>query len=454
MPAKYEYILIVMARRRRKKLPSEPIDVMIHGMGHDGRGVGKTDAGKTVFVDMALPGEKVTMQYTYTRSQFDEGRAIAVLEAASERVEPECPHFGICGGCSMQHLAHEAQIEYKKSTLYELMAHQAEATDYEKLPTLQAEVWRYRRKARLGVKYVHKKETVLVGFREKRSSFITEISDCAILDQRVADLIEPLKALLTTLESRSTIPQIEVACGDEEVALVFRHLEPLPGSDLKALTEFAEQKAFHLYLQSGGPQTVVKITPDDGVHRLSYQLPEFDLKMQFHPMDFTQVNAELNKAMISRAMTLLAPEADETILDLFCGLGNFSLPIARSDAKVVAVEGDQQMVERGYENARLNNLDNVDFYAADLTQDFSEMSWGKEHFDKILIDPPRSGALEIVQKITQFNARKIVYVSCNPITLARDSKILLDAGYSLVSAGVMDMFPHTAHVESIALFEK
>ena len=443
-----------MARRRRKKIPSEPIDVAIHGLGHDGRGVGKTKAGKTVFVDMALPGETVTMQYTYTRSQFDEGRAIAVLEAAPERVEPDCPHFGICGGCSMQHLAHQAQIEHKKSTLHELMAHQAEATDYDKLPTLQSDVWRYRRKARLGVKYVHKKETVLVGFREKRSSFITEISDCLILDQRVADLIEPLKVMLTGLESRRSIPQIEVACGDEDVALVFRHLDPLPDSDLTALAEFSQEKQFHLYLQSGGPHTVEKITPNDDHLRLSYQLPEFDLTMQFHPMDFTQVNSELNKAMISRAMKLLDPQADETILDLFCGLGNFSLPIARSGAKVIAVEGDQQMVERGFENARLNQLDNVDFYAADLTQDYSQMAWGKEQFDKILIDPPRSGALEIVEKITQFNAQKIVYVSCNPITLARDSKILLDAGYSLVSAGVMDMFPHTAHVESIALFEK
>ena len=443
-----------MARRRRKKLPSEPIDVSIHGLAHDGRGVGKTSAGKTVFVDMALPGETVTMQYTNTRSQFDEGRTIAVLEAASDRVEPNCAHFGICGGCSMQHLAHEAQITTKQSTLQELLAHQAEADDYELLEPLQAEVWNYRRKARLGVKYVHKKETVLVGFREKRSSFITDISDCPIMDQRVASMIEPLKEFLTGLEARSTIPQIEVACGDEDVALVFRHLEPLSEEDHEALKDFAVRNDFHLYLQPGGPKTVTKVYPDDQQLRLQYVLANYDLAMQFHPMDFTQVNAELNRAMIDRAMALLEPDSNDTVLDLFCGLGNFSLPIARSGARVVAVEGDAEMVERGYENARLNGLSNVDFYAADLTADYATMSWAQETFDKILIDPPRSGALEIVNKITQFAAKRIVYVSCNPITLARDSKVLVDAGYTLVSAGVMDMFPHTAHVESIALFER
>lgn len=443
-----------MARRRRKKLPPEPIDVAIHGLAHDGRGVGKTPAGKTVFVDMALPGETVSMQYTNTRSQFDEGRTIAVIKAASDRVEPNCAHFGICGGCSMQHLAHEAQITTKQSTLTELLAHQAEADDYELLDPLQAQAWHYRRKARLGVKYVHKKQTVLVGFREKRSSFITEISDCPIMDTRVAKLIEPLKEFLTGLEARTFIPQIEVACGDEDVALVFRHLEPLSDTDQQALIEFAASQGFQLYLQSGGPKTVTKIYPDDQILRLQYELPDYDLTMQFHPMDFTQVNAELNRAMIDRAMALLEPNSEDTILDLFCGLGNFSLPIARSGARVVAVEGDAEMVKRGYENAELNDLSNVDFYAADLTADFSTMPWAQETFDKILIDPPRSGALDIVSKIAQFAAQRIVYVSCNPITLARDSKVLLDSGYKLISAGVMDMFPHTAHVESIALFER
>ncbi len=442
-----------MARRRRKKLPSEPVEVSIHGLAHDGRGVGKLAAGKTVFVDMALPGETVTMQYTNSRSQFDEGRTISVSQPAPERVEPHCAHFGICGGCSMQHMSHDSQIEYKQATLLELLSHETNGAEFDVLEPLQAEQWHYRRKARLGVKYVHKKQTVLVGFREKRSSFITEISDCPILDPRVAKLIIPLKSFLTELEARNTIPQIEVACGDDEVALVFRHLEPLSSSDLSALSEFARTHEFHLYLQSGGPKTVVKVVPEDDLLRCQYRLPEFDLAMRFHPMDFTQVNAQLNRVMIERAMTLLDPQPQETILDLFCGLGNFSLPIARSGARVVAVEGDSEMVDRGYENAQLNGVTNVEFFAADLTQEFAGMPWARETFDKILIDPPRSGALEIVSKITRFAARRIVYVSCNPITLARDSKVLVENGYKLVSAGIMDMFPHTAHVESIALFE-
>jgi 23S rRNA (uracil1939-C5)-methyltransferase len=443
-----------MTRRRRKKIPSEPIELSIHGLAHDGRGVGQTEAGKTVFVDMALPGERVAMKYTYSRSKFDEGRCIEVLEAANNRVAPDCDHFGICGGCSMQHLAHSEQIQHKQSILVELLKHQADVTDYKLLKPIQSQPWSYRRKARLGVKYVHKKQTALVGFREKRSAFIADISDCSVLDDRVSKLLLPLREMITTLDGRERIPQIEVACGDNKVALVFRHLDPLSAADEEKLTRFAKEQDFELYLQPGGPDSVTKIWPDDKNLRLDYELPDYDLTLGFHPMDFTQVNADINLKMLKQAMALLQPAEGERILDLFCGLGNFSLPIATSGAEVVAVEGDERMVHRGYENAKRNNLTNVSFHAADLTQDLTQMDWASAAFDKILIDPPRSGALEIVQDIHRFNANRIVYVSCNPITLARDTKVLLDSGYTLISAGVMDMFPHTAHVESIALFEK
>lgn len=443
-----------MGRRRRKKLPTEPVRVQIKSLGHDGRGVAQLDSGKTVFVDMALPGEDVEMVYTYSRSKFDEGRCTSVFEASEHRVEANCEKFGICGGCSMQHLEHGEQINHKQAILHELMEHQAGTTDYEHLEPIQAQAWGYRRKARLGVKYVHKKQTALVGFREKRSAFITDIAECPILDNRVSKLIPILKEVISSLDIRERIPQIEVACGDDDVALVFRHLEPLPEADVQSLVTFASDNNIDLYFQPKGPDSVTKIYPADDNYRLSYQLKDYDLTMSFHPMDFTQVNAEINVKMLAKAMSLLDPQPGERVLDLFCGLGNFSLPIASFGAEVVAVEGDERMVERGYENASANNLQNVSFHAADLTADITKAEWANQSFDKLLIDPPRSGALEIAQIIHRFNARRIVYVSCNPITLARDAKVLIDSGYKMISAGVMDMFPHTAHVESIALFEK
>jgi len=443
-----------MGRRRRQKLPKEPVKLTINALGHDGRGIGQLESGKTVFVDMTLPGEEVMFQYTNKRSTFDEGRCTEVLTASDKRVRPGCEFFGICGGCSMQHLDDNEQIMHKQNVLHELLKHQGGVSEFEPLEPVRDEIWGYRRKARLGVKYVHKKQTALVGFREKRSAFITNITSCSVLDKRVADLIMPLRAMISDLEGRERIPQIEVACGDDEVALVFRHLEPLSEADNKALIEFAKQHGFQLYYQPGGPDTVSKIEPADDLLRLSYKLPQFNLSMSFHPMDFTQVNAGINQKMLATAMQMLDPKDGERVLDLFCGLGNFSLPIASLGADVVAVEGDQRMVERGYENARANNLDNLEFYAADLTSDISQAPWAKQTFDKILIDPPRSGAFEMVQILPKFKANTIVYVSCNPITLARDAKVLAEHGYQLKSAGVLDMFPHTAHVESIALFQK
>ena len=444
-----------MARRRKRKvLPTESFKITIETLSHDGRGIAHHPDGKTIFIDAALPGEEVDYVYTNQRAKFDEGRCVKVHTANPERVTPKCEFFGVCGGCSMQHLSSDAQIELKQSILLEQLQHFGGTSAEEVLAPMKDATWAYRRKARLGVKYVHKKESVLVGFREKKSSFITHINDCPILDSRVSKLIMPLRELIEGMVAKEGIPQIEVACGDDSVALVFRHLQTLSKLDKQTLVDFAEQHSIELYLQSGGPSTVQKLYPEDGNERLSYKLDDFSLEMLFHPMDFTQVNTGINKKMLALAIELLDPQPDDRILDLFCGLGNFSLPIATRAGHVTAIEGDDSMVLRGRENALHNGVKNIDFYGANLAGEFYNEPWAKQGFDKLLIDPPRSGAYEIVQHLPAFGANRIVYVSCNPATLARDASVLIEQGYKMIKTGVMDMFPHTAHVESIALFVK
>ena len=442
-----------MARRKKKNKISEQVELTIDGLSHDGRGLSLRD-GKRVFVRGALPLEETLVEITSKRSRFEEGRVLEIYKASSDRVEPRCAHASICGGCSLQHMQSQTQIDLKQSVLIEQLEHFGGIEPDAILPPITGPQFEYRRKARLGVRYVHKKEEVLVGFREKGSSFITNMTQCEVMDARVGQLITPLRELIRTLAAYRTIPQIEVAMGDEHVALVFRHLEPLSEEDQQALIQFSKAHNLHLYLQPAGVSSVHKVWPEDSYLRLSYRMDEFDLEMQFHPMDFTQVNAAINTKMVSKALEFISPQPGERILDLFCGLGNFTLPLARSGAEVIGVEGSEAMVDRGYENANHNNLENASFYAADLTQDFKGKPWAEGGFDKILIDPPRSGALEIVQNIKQFKAKKIVYVSCNPATLARDSGELQKQGYQLESAGVLDMFPHTAHVESIAVFNR
>lgn len=442
-----------MARRRRKKqLPTEPVQIDIESLSHDGRGVGRID-GKATFVDAALPGETVMFQYTQQRGSFDEGRAIEVLKASDDRVEPRCAQASLCGGCSLQHMNPEAQIAMKQGVLLEQLQHFGELQPDEVLPPMTGPHYGYRRKARLGVKFVIKKDAVLVGFREKRNSFLAEIEQCHVLAKEVGLRFPEIKQLILGLESRSEIPQIEVAKGDDSVAVIVRHLKPLPEADLAKIVAFCQHNELQLYLQPGGNQTVHKVWPVEGEERLYYGLPAFDLNMRFHPNDFTQVNQEINQKMISQAVEFMDIQPGERVLDLFCGLGNFTLPLARKAAQVVGVEGDDAMVVRGRENAEHNGLSNVEFYGADLTQPFDGQPWGVAGFDKILIDPPRSGALEIVSKMTVFKPKRIVYVSCNPATLARDAGELKKQGYGLLKAGVMDMFPHTTHVESIAVFE-
>jgi len=446
-----------MSRRRRKVLPTEPVHCDVEKLSHDGRGIARQD-GKILFVDGALPGEKVMAKVVSTRSKFDELRTLEVLEAAPDRQTPPCEFADLCGGCSLQHMSSDAQIEFKENTLREQLAHFGGIEPEEWIAPLRPEsTLGYRRKARMGVRHVGARDSVLVGFREKRNSFLTDIDRCVVLDPRIGERILPLRELLHGMDAYARIPQVEVACGDDTAAMVFRNMDDLSSGDREKLIAFGQAHDLHIYLQPKGPDSVHRIWPEStgrDDERLSYRLEAFDLTMNFHPMDFTQVNAEINKVMIDRAVEWLDVQPDERVLDLFCGLGNFTLPLARKGGQVIGVEGDDAMVVRGRENAELNGLENVAFHGADLHGDFTGQSWAKEGFDKILIDPPRSGAEEICKYLTAFNAERIVYVSCNPATLARDAGAMARNGYRLVRAGVMDMFPHTTHVESIALFER
>ena len=446
-----------MSKRRRKVLPKEPVRCEIETLSHDGRGIARAD-GKTQFVDGALPGETVMAKMVSTRSRFDELRTTEVLEAAPDRQQPPCEFADLCGGCSLQHMSADAQVRFKENTLREHFAHFGGIEPEQWVaPMRSPDSLGYRRKARLGVRYVKARESVLVGFREKRNSFLTDIDRCVVLDPRIGERIEPLRELLHGMAAFDRIAQVEVACGDDTAAMVFRNMDDLVPDDREKLIAFGQAHDLHIYLQPKGPDTVHRIWPESGGRddeRLTYRMDEFDLTMAFHPMDFTQVNAGINRNMVHRAVEWLDVQPGERVLDLFCGLGNFTLPLARKGGQVVGVEGDDAMVVRGRENARLNDLSNVEFHGADLHGDFTGQSWAKEGFDKILIDPPRSGAEEICKYLTAFGANRIVYVSCNPATLARDAGVMVRNGYRLVQAGVMDMFSHTTHVESIALFER
>ena len=442
-----------MARRRRRKLPQEPVSAKIESLSHEGRGIARVE-GKTVFVNGALPGEDALFQYKKQRPKYDEAHALEITNPAAERVEPKCEFFGLCGGCSLQHMQHDKQIEHKQSVLMEQLEHIGKVKPGSIIPPLTGPVWGYRRKARLGVKYVDKKERLLVGFREKYSPFVADMNSCEVLHPSVGLLIEPLQCLITELSLIKQIPQIEVAIGDEVTALIFRHLADFNDEDIGKLKVFAEQHDVDIYLQSGGLDSVVPL-PGTTARQLSYSLPEFDVTLNFLPTDFTQVNLEINRAMVPRALELLEVNSEDSVLDLFCGIGNFTLPLARKAVNVLGIEGEHGLVERAKQNAALNNIDNVEFRAIDLAKDDLNEDFLKGGFNKLLLDPARNGAQEIIEKMNLKSIERIVYVSCNPSTLARDAGILVnDKGFKLEQAGVMDMFPHTTHVESIAVFNR
>ncbi|MGQ9832075.1 MAG: 23S rRNA (uracil(1939)-C(5))-methyltransferase RlmD [Thermochromatium sp.] len=437
----------------RPRTPLAPIEAEIQTLTHDGRGLTRLD-GKTVFVDGALPGERVRLRYTRVCRRFDEAEVEAVLRASPDRIEPRCAHFGVCGGCALQHLTPEAQIRVKHASLVEVLARIGKVAPDRWLDPLTAEPWGYRRKARLGVRHVVKKGRTLVGFRERRSHLLADLRRCEVLHPQVGEHLERLAAAVSSLSIRDHVPQIEMAMGDGPCVLVFRVMQPLMPDDEVRLLELGRHTGLHLYLQDGGLDSIRPLPGQEIT--LSYSLPNHDIEISFLPSDFTQVNLELNRRLVDQALALLVPEPEDRVLDLFCGLGNFTLPLARRAAEVVGVEGDAGLVERARANAVRNGVDNVRFHVADLQAELSASAiWTRQRFTLALIDPPRSGAWEVLDWLPRLGVERLVYVSCYPTTLARDADRLVNTlGYRLRAAGVMDMFPHTSHVESLALFER
>jgi 23S rRNA (uracil1939-C5)-methyltransferase len=427
-------------------------EVDITDLTHDGRGVARIE-GKTVFVSGALPGERARIRLVKRSRHFDEGRVEELLVRSPERIEPRCVHFGTCSGCSLQHLPPEAQIKAKQRVLAENFERIGKVEPGRWLDPLTDAPWGYRRKGRLSVKWVAKKGKVLVGFREEDPRFVADLSVCHTLLPQVGERLAALGELVGALDAKASIAQIEIAAGDDNVALTFRHLQPLSQGDLDALAAFGQTHGLAILLQPGGPDSVVPLWPAEVP--LSFRIPESDIDIAFRPLDFIQVNAGMNRRMIARTLDLLDPQPTDAILDLFCGLGNFTLPIARRAGSVVGVEGEAALVARSRENALRNGIDNTEFFAADLAADQRATPWAQRRYDKLLLDPPRSGAAAVLEYLPRTDVGRIVYVSCHPGSLARDAGTLVQRhGFRLVAAGVMDMFPHTAHVESIALFER
>ena len=442
-----------MARRNRRRQPEGPFDAQIDDLAHDGRGVAHED-GKAIFIEDALPQEQVTYMRTGRRASHDEGRLQSVITPSPDRVEPECPHFGVCGGCRLQHFSADGQISFKQKQLLENLRRIGKVEPAEVLPALTGPAYGYRRRARLGAKHVPKKGGVLVGFRERSAPYIAQIESCAVLHPKVGEKITALADMIGGLSIHSQLPQIEVAVGDNATALVLRVLKEPTGADLQAIEAFGQAHDFYFYLQRGGPDTIMPLRPD--TPELWYALEDHDVRLHFLPLDFVQINGDINKAMVSQALHLLDLQPEDQVLELFAGLGNFSLPLARQAKRVISIEGEATLIDRLKDNAHRNGIENIDAHVGDLFQDDAgEGGWIKASFNKLLIDPPRSGAKEILPRVAAKNPERIVYVSCHPGTLARDAGMLVhEQGYHLQSVGVMDMFPHTHHVESMAVFVK
>jgi 23S rRNA (uracil1939-C5)-methyltransferase len=441
-------------------------EVEIESLDFDGRGVAHRD-GKVVFVEGALPGERVTARILRSKKNYELAEVETIHRQSSRREVPRCPHFGVCGGCSMQHLDARSQVAAKQRVLEDNLWHIGRVKPETMLPAIHGPSWGYRYKARLGVRLVEKKGGMLVGFHERKSSFIADMDSCEILPARISALLRPLRALLGSLSIRDRMPQIELAvgqnagenAGQEVDVLVLRNLEALTPADEAALARFADERRIQFWLQPKGPDTAYLLHPLDAPP-LAYALPEFDIVMPFLPTDFTQVNPQINSLLVRRAMQLLQPAPGERIADYFCGLGNFTLPIARLGAQVMGFESNARLVERARANASHNGLaQGAEFAVANLFETGAPAAKAFGSFDKVLIDPPREGALELVKALGESpegsHPRAIVYVSCNPSTLARDAAVLCAVnGYRLSAAGVVNMFPHTSHVESIALFQR
>jgi 23S rRNA (uracil1939-C5)-methyltransferase len=443
------------------KLQSEMTDKSVHAnsvvvesLDYEGRGIAHAD-GKVIFIEGALTGERVTYSSYRKKTSFELAQLGQVIKPTFMRVQPKCKHFGVCGGCSMQHMDARAQVAAKQRILEDNLWHIGKVKAQTILPPIYGQSWGYRQRARLSVRHVLKKGKTLVGFREKRGGYVADMQHCEILTPKIAKLLPLLGQLNESFTIRDILPQIEVAVGEHVDVLVLRILQALSPADEEAIKQFADTHAVQFWLQTKGPETVVPFYPLDAPP-LTYSLPEFGITMPFAPTEFTQVNADMNRVMVSRAMRLLNPQPNERIADLFCGLGNFTLPIARSGAQAVGIEGSAALVQRAKQNAAFNDLaGNTQFSVMNLFEIDEAALVQLGHFDKMLIDPPRDGAFELVKALGTDTPGRIVYVSCNPATLARDAEILVhQKGYVLKAAGVMNMFPHTSHVESIALFEK
>ncbi len=463
-------------KRNRNKTRQNPAEnpilhATIESLDQEGRGVAHVD-GKTIFIDGALPNEHVTYQSQRIKPSYEVANVVSVLKQSNQRVVPKCPHFGLCGGCKLQHMDAGAQVAAKQQMLEADLWHIGKVKPENMLPPLYGPTWGYRHKARLSVKYVDKKQRVLVGFNEKGTRYVADMNSCEVLVPEVSALIAPLQDMIIQLSIRDKLPQIELAVGEANqkntakavddkpvIVLILRIMDALTEHDETHLKAFADAHQVQIWTQTKGPDTIKPFWPLVGA-QLQYSLPEFDLIYPFKPNEFTQVNPQINQQMVNRAMQLLQPKAGEKIADFFCGIGNFTLPIARSGASVLGLEGLENLVDRANESASLNKITNVNFGVADLfkmtEESLTDLSLSHGAFDKWLIDPPRDGAFELVKAITPASAPKlIVYVSCNPATLARDAGILVaEKGYRLSAAGVINMFPHTAHVESIACFIK
>ena len=428
--------------------------IRVESLDQEGRGVAHAD-GKVIFIQGALPGELVTYASYQKKPSYELAQVGQVIEPASMRATPRCPHFGVCGGCSQQHFDARAQVAAKQRVLEDNLKHIGKVAPGSILPAIYGEPWGYRHRARFSARYVYKKGGALIGFREKRSSYVTDMTTCEVVPPRIAALLVPLRGLINGLSKPERMPQIELAIGEGTDALVLRILDPLSSADEVLIRQFADQHCVQFFVQPRGPDTAVPFYPaHDGV--LYYRLPEFDLELGFSPTEFTQVNAAVNVVLVRRALMLLAPQPGERIADMFCGLGNSTLAIARSGASVLGIEGARSLVERAQSNAARNGLSAAaEFRASDLFKVDAASLAQLGRFDRMLIDPPRDGAVALIDALADDAPHRIVYVSCNAATLARDAGVLIYVkGYTLTAAGVVNMFPHTSHVESIAVFDK
>lgn len=450
----------------RRQPAVNPVPLDIESLDMDARGVGRTvnedgTPGKVIFVEGALPGERVTYASYRRKPSYEQAQVVDILRESALRVTPKCPSFGTCGGCSMQHLEARAQVAIKQRVLEDNLWHLAKLRAETMFAPIYGPTWGYRYRARLTVRNVPKKGGVLVGFHERKSSYVADMTSCEVLPPHVSAMLVPLRELVGALSIRDRMPQIELAVGSAVTALVLRILEPLTEADEALLRAFADRHNVQFWLQPKGPDTVTPFYPLEP--QLDYTLPEFNIRMPFKPTDFTQVNHAINRVLVSRALSLLAPAAGDRVLDLFCGIGNFTLPLARRAREVVGIEGSETLTTRALENARANGVaEHTSFACRNLFEVTADDMRALGAFDKFLIDPPREGALAVSKALADIAQsgdgplpKRIVYVSCNPATLARDAGLLVhEAGYRLKGAGVVNMFPHTSHVESIALFER